>query len=502
MVSMPTAERTLVGEEAIDAAVEDLRAGRILALKALGGYQLLVDATNNDAVQNLRERKARPDKPFAVLVSDIEAAREIVELGRTAIETLESAGGPIVLLDERADSALAAAVSPPTATVGVMLPTTPLHDLIARRSGMPLVATSGNLTDEPIATEDDDAIERLGQIADTFLLHDRPIERHVDDSVAWTIEGQSRLVRRARGYAPMPIPATTSLPTILATGAHLKNTIALSVDRNIFISQHIGDLETMRAERAFEDVIDDLTRMYEAEPTVVAHDAHPDYVSTRYARDPDRFVGARRIAVQHHHAHLASCLADNRTEAPALGVTWDGTGLGPDGTVWGGEFLLGNAAGFDRVAHLRTFPLPGADAAVREPRRSAAGLLHAAGYALEGSSPGLGSFTDDERRLIGQMIDKRLNTPHTSSAGRLFDAVAAMVGVVTTSSFEGHVQWRSSRSVMARRREPTRCPSRTVPMRSSSTGLRCSPAFSRISGRAMNDQWSPLGSTTPWQRRS
>ena len=427
-----------VGEDAIDAVVADLHEGHIVALKALGGYQLLVDATNDAAVERLRIRKARPEKPFAVLTADAHATQRVVEADEVAIDALESAGGPIVLLPERTDSGLAPSISPPTSTVGVMLPTTPLHRLIAERFGKPVVATSGNLTDEPIATDDADAIERLGAIADSFLTHDRPIQRHVDDSVAWIVEGEPRIVRRARGYAPMPIASTRRLPTVLGTGAHLKNTIALSVDRSIFVSQHIGDLETVRAEAAFRDVIDDLTRMYEAEPIAIAHDAHPDYVSTRYAHEADRFPGARRIAVQHHHAHLASCLADNDTEEAALGVTWDGTGLGLDGTIWGGEFLLGNAAGFERVAHLRTFGLPGGEVAVREPRRSAAGLLHEAGIELETSRPGFGSFEGDELRIVGRMIDQGINTPRTSSAGRLFDAVSALLGLVTKSSFEGH----------------------------------------------------------------
>ena len=259
--------------------------------------------------------------------------------------------------------------------LGVMLPYTPLHHLLLQKLGFPVVATSGNLSDEPICTDEDDAVHRLGHIADGFLVHDRPIQRHADDSIAWVVAGAARLLRRARGYAPLPVLLKHEVPSILATGPHLKNTVSLSVGRQVFVSQHIGDLETPEALSAFERVIADFLRLYQVTPAAIAHDLHPDYASTRWAVEQREF-DVPLIAVQHHHAHLAACLAENQVDGPALGVTWDGTGLGTDGSIWGGEFLLGDAQGYERVAHLRSFTLPGGDATVHEPARVALALLH------------------------------------------------------------------------------------------------------------------------------
>jgi len=328
----------------------------------------------------------------------------------------------------------------------------------AGRSIEAVAATSGNLSDEPICIDEHEAVQRLAGIADLFLVHDRPIERHVDDSVAWIVEGAPRLLRRARGYAPLPVLLAQPAPTILAVGAHLKNSVALSVGRQVFISQHIGDLETAEALAAFERVIADFLRLYEATPTAIAHDMHPDYLSTRWAQANDeasmdpgdppgrrtRPAAARQpaplIPVQHHHAHLAACLAENGASGPALGVTWDGTGYGLDGTIWGGEFLLGDAADFVRAAHLRSFRLPGGDAAVKEPRRAALALL----WELYGEAsldmeelPPIRALPVGERRVLGQMLQRGLNTPSTTSAGRLFDGVAALLGLHQQVSFEG-----------------------------------------------------------------
>jgi hydrogenase maturation protein HypF len=318
-----------------------------------------------------------------------------------------------------------------------MLPTTPVHHLLLSRLDGPVVATSGNLTDEPIAIEDAEARSRLGDIAHGYLSNDRPIRRHVDDSVAWILEESPRLLRRARGYAPMPVTVAEDLPAIVAVGAHLKNTIAVSVGRNVFVSQHIGDLETDEAHTAFTEVIDDLMRMYDVAPEAIAHDLHPDYLSTRYALSNPVFSDVPKVGVQHHHAHLVSCLADNATVEPALGVTWDGTGYGTDGTIWGGEFLLGDANGFERVAHLRPFRLPGGETAVREPRRSAAGVLFELGIDLMSAPHGLDSFTERDLGVLTTMLTQRINSPLTTSAGRLFDAASAIVGLATVSSFEG-----------------------------------------------------------------
>jgi hydrogenase maturation protein HypF len=344
-----------------------------------------------------------------------------------------------------------------------MLPYTPLHHLLLRELDFPVVATSGNLTDEPICTDEQEAFTRLGHIADLFLVHDRPIARHVDDSVAWIVRGVPRLLRRARGYAPLPVLVKRELPTILAVGAHLKNTVALSVGRQVFISQHIGDLETPEALAAFERVIADFLRLYEATPAAIAHDLHPDYLSTQWARGKADF-GLKEIAssaipnpqspipeliaVQHHHAHLAACLAENHVlsaaeggaDGPALGVTWDGTGYGTDGTIWGGEFLLGDAADFTRVAHLRPFCLPGGDVAIQEPRRVALALLWelygAAALEMDDLAP-IRAFRLAERRLLGQMLAQGINSPVTTSAGRLFDGVAALLGLHQQADFEG-----------------------------------------------------------------
>jgi hydrogenase maturation protein HypF len=331
-----------------------------------------------------------------------------------------------------------------------MLPSTPLHHLILRDAGFPLVATSGNLSDEPICTGEEQALARLEGIADLFLVHDRPIARHVDDSVAWILRGEARLLRRARGFAPLPIRLRKPLPVILAVGAHLKSTVALSVGERVFVSQHISDLETGESMEAFRRVIRDFLRLYDVRPAAVAHDLHPDYLSTRWAlekwsdsgeggEDP-ALRGVPRIPVQHHHAHLAACMAENGAEGSVLGVTWDGTGYGTDGTVWGGEFLRGSAGGFQRVAHLLPFRLPGGEAAVREPRRTALALL----WELEGAAaldrgdlPSVSSFSEGERRILARMLSGGIHSPVTSSAGRLFDGVSALLGLRQFSGFEG-----------------------------------------------------------------
>jgi hydrogenase maturation protein HypF len=333
-----------------------------------------------------------------------------------------------------------ATVAPGNPHLGVMLPSTPLHHVLLRQLGFPLVATSGNLSDEPICTDACEALQRLGHLADLFLIHDRPIARHVDDSVAWVCEDELRLLRRARGYAPLPIVLSHDVPTILAVGSHLKNTVALSMGRQVFLSQHIGNLDTPEALAAFERVIADFLHLYESMPVAIAHDLHPDYLSTRWAQESAARDSLCLLPVQHHHAHLAACLAENGAPGPALGVTWDGTGYGTDGMIWGGEFLLGTAAHFSRVAHLRAFRLPGGEAAVREPRRAALGLLWEiyGEAALEREDLAcVQTFHPTERRLLAQMLARGVNSPHTTSVGRLFDAMAALIGLHQRVSFEG-----------------------------------------------------------------
>jgi hydrogenase maturation protein HypF len=428
------------GDDALRRTANALRAGQITAVKGLGGFHLMVDARNTEAIARLRERKPRRDKPFALMACNLEQVEGLCEVPPQARELLTAPEAPIVLLQRQPEARVAESVAPGNPTLGVMLPYTPLHHLLLRELDFPVVATSGNLTDEPICTGEGEAIQRLGHIADLFLVHDRPIERHVDDSVVWIVGGEARLLRRARGYAPLPVLTPRPLPTILAVGAHLKNTVALSVERQVFISQHIGDLETAEAMRAFEDVIADFLRLYEATPVAIAHDLHPDYLSTRWAVEQAPLLPCSLAPVQHHHAHLASCLADNGVEGPALGVTWDGTGYGTDGTVWGGEFLLGDAAGFTRVAHLRPFRLPGGDAAIKEPRRVAlATLWELYGDAVlerEDLAP-VRALRPAERRLLAQMLERGLNAPITTSAGRLFDAVAALLDLHQQVTFEG-----------------------------------------------------------------
>jgi hydrogenase maturation protein HypF len=426
--------------EALRLAEEALRAGLIVAVKGLGGFQLLVRAGDEAPVLRLRRRKLREEKPLALLFPGLEPVREVCELDPEEERLLGSPQAPIVLLRRLEQPALriAEAVAPGNPRLGIMLPPTPLHHLLLDDLGFPVVATSGNLSEEPICIDDDVALARLNGVADLFLGHDRPIARHVDDSVARVIDGEAMLLRRARGYAPLPIdpgPLAPSRP-VLGVGAQMKNTVGLSVDGRVLLSQHIGDLSASAAQRAFERVIEDLSGFYDVDPVLVACDSHPDYPSTRWARE----AGRPLRCCQHHLAHVLSCMADNGLQGPVLGVAWDGTGHGPDGTVWGGEFLEVDGSRWNRFAHLRLFRLPGGERAVQEPRRAAVGLLHellgAAAFERRELEP-LRSFTVPERNLLARMLARGINSPTTSSAGRLFDAVAAMTGLRQKSGFEG-----------------------------------------------------------------
>ncbi|MGB6639908.1 MAG: carbamoyltransferase HypF [Thermoanaerobaculia bacterium] len=441
---------------AIHASADALRCGRILALKGLGGFHLMVDARDPKAVARLRRRKARYEKPLAIMLADLDQVQDLCEVSPAAEDLLSSPQAPIVLLRRRPGTQIADEVAPGNPYLGVMTPYTPLHHLLLQAVRIPLVATSGNLSDEPICIDNEEAGERLGPIADLYLVHDRPIARHADDSVAWVVDEEPGLIRRARGYAPAPVTLASSTPTILAVGAHLKNTVAVNLGANVFISQHIGDMETPQAIEAFERVIDDLLRMCEAEPVALAHDLHPDYVSTQWALRATggggsshpadgvlegRLAGIRLIPVQHHHAHLASCLAENGIDdGSALGVTWDGTGYGTDGAVWGGEFLHGSASSFQRVARLRQFRLPGGDSAVKEPRRVALAVLHEtlgeSVWEQEDLAP-IRSLDKAERTLFRRMLETGLGSPSTTSVGRLFDAVASIIDLRQQVSFEG-----------------------------------------------------------------
>jgi hydrogenase maturation protein HypF len=453
--------RALQNNDALLAAAKAIRDGKIVAVKGLGGFHLMVDARSEKAVRLLRDRKHREEKPFALMFPSLEDIKTVCEVSPLEERLLRSPEAPIVLLNKLKiqnskfkNSSLAAPNNP---YLGALLPYTPLHHLLMAELGFPVVATSGNLSDEPICTDEREAVKRLGGIADVFLIHNRPIVRHLDDSIVRVMLDRELVLRRARGYAPLPITLNLQLSTfnsqpILAVGAHLKNSVALSVGNQVFISQHIGDLETEQAHGAFRRVIADFERLYEARPQIVAADLHLDYLSTKYAQGigraelplgqdaQQRVPTVRHIGVQHHIAHVLSCMAENEITPPALGVSWDGTGYGLDGTIWGGEFFLITDKCVERIAHLRPFRLPGGDKAVKEPRRTALGLL----YEIFGDKvwekkklAPLAAFSAAELATLKTMLARGVNSPLTSSAGRLFDAVASLINLRQQMRFEG-----------------------------------------------------------------
>ncbi|HKT89789.1 MAG TPA: carbamoyltransferase HypF [Candidatus Sulfotelmatobacter sp.] len=418
-----------------DTAAALLR-GEIVALKGIGGFQLLVDARQPAAVARLRQRKHREEKPFALMMPSLDLAREYCEISPAEIEVLESQAAPIVLLKPKPGTDIAWNVAHCTPYLGVMLPYSPLHHMLMRECPFPLIATSGNRSDEPIAIGNDEASDRLKNIADRFLMHNRPIVRACDDSVVRLTRGRAGILRRARGYAPLGIRVNRELPPVLAVGGHLKNTVAIAIGRDVFLSQHIGDLETLEARGAFERAIADLCRLYSFKPEAVVCDLHPDYASTHWAEQS----GLPIIRVQHHQAHVAACAAENNLDGPYLGVSWDGTGFGLDGAIWGGEFFSVEGSSFERVAHLRPFRLPGGDVAVREGWRSAASLF----FEVFGSNP-----FDSEHSAVASgkplsgyskvrpLLERGINVVPTTSVGRLFDAVASITGIAQQNRFEG-----------------------------------------------------------------
>lgn len=440
--------------QALAAAAEALRHGSIVAVKGLGGFHLMVTALCENTVRGLRLLKHREEKPFAVMFPTLASLATHCEVSSAEERVLTSPEAPIVLLRRRRDqdalrdlhAAIVPAVAPQNPFLGAFLPTTPLHHLLLRQVSLPLVATSGNLANEPICTDEREALVRLRGIAEFFLVHNRPIVRPVDDSIVRVALGREMVLRRARGFAPLPLPPANSTPSptpvVLAMGAHLKNTVALTVEGQVFPSQHIGDLESEAAFDALRRTAADLQHLYQARPTVVAADLHPDYLSTQYAAHlcQQGHPAPELLLVQHHHAHVLACAAENELAFPVLGVAWDGTGHGSDGTAWGGEFLRVNGAEFVRLAHLRSFPLPGGDRAAREPRRSAIGLLHEGAveaWQLREDLAPVHSWTVRERTVLHRMLSQQLNSPRTSSAGRLFDAMAALLGLRQISRFEG-----------------------------------------------------------------
>lgn len=442
-------DRRVEGEPALAAAVDILLGGGVVAVKGLGGYHLACDALDETAVTRLRARKQRDEKPFAVMAGHTDDVRRFCQVSQAEEQLLTSARRPVVLFEKRADDGPAPAetVAPGMAAYGFFLPYTPLHHLLLRDCGRPLVMTSGNLSDEPIAYRDDDAFERLAGIADGFLIHDRPIHIRVDDSVARAFREQPYPLRRARGYAPLPVTFAGSATQILAVGGHLKNTFCLTRGSRAFLSHHIGDLENLQTLRSLREGVAHLRELFALQPGLVAHDLHPDYLSTRFAREYATAQGLPTLAVQHHEAHIAAVVADAGYPGPVVGVAFDGAGYGPDGTIWGGEIFVGTAGRLTRAAHLAPFPLPGGDAAVREPWRMALVLLDlvraAAGeddawieqrLATLAQWNALGGVP---HALILQAARQGLRSPLTSSVGRLFDGVAALLGLRHYASYEG-----------------------------------------------------------------
>jgi len=422
--------------EALVATASAIREGKIAAVKGLGGFHLMVDARNENAVQALRARKRREERPFALMAPSFEHALYTCSASDVERRLLRSPECPIVLLRRSPGASdIAAAVAPGNPTLGVMLPGTPLHHLLLRELGFPVVATSGNLSEEPICTDEHEAALRLHGIADVFLVHDRPILRHVDDSVVREVCGRELVLRRARGFAPLPISVDRELAPVLAVGGHQKNTIAAAVGSQVFISQHLGDLETEGSYQAFLSTIRAFQSLYDFAPTSIACDLHPDYLSTQHAERS----GLPLVRVQHHHAHILSCMAENHLCPPALGIAWDGSGMGSDGTVWGGEILHVTSAGFHRVAHVRPFRLPGNAKAVREPRRMALAILYEifGDQAFNLDVPPVHAFSTAELKTLQTMLRQRLNAPITTSAGRLFDAFASFLNLRQVASFEG-----------------------------------------------------------------
>jgi hydrogenase maturation protein HypF len=434
-------------DAALQIAADAIRQGKIVAVKGLGGFHLIVDPRSEDAVKRLRVCKGREEKPFALMYPNLELVKAHCEVCELEERLLLSPQAPIVILrrvkqQKYSASLPTSSVAPQNPYLGIMLPYTPLHHLLMVELGFPVVATSGNLSDEPICTDEYEALQRLGNIAHLFLVHNRPIARPVDDSIVRVMMGRELVLRRARGYAPLPISihsqSKISNPKlkILAVGAHLKNTIAVAINQQVFVSQHIGDLDTVPAFEAFKRTVASFRQLYELQPNFIASDSHPNYRSTQFAHQ----LGVPVIPVQHHYAHVLACMAENEVDGSVLGIAWDGTGYGLDGTIWGGEFLQVTDTSWQRVAHLRTFHLPGGEKAIKEPRRVAIGLLYEvfgdAVFEMPNLAP-IQAFSTQELGILQTMLQRQVNTPMTSSCGRLFDAIASILGLRQQTKYEG-----------------------------------------------------------------
>jgi len=431
-VELVLKDRKLLKEEALSETVSLLKEGKILAIKGLGGFHLVCDATNEEAVKELRLRKRREEKPFAVMFPSLEEVKKHAAVSLLEERALTSVEAPIVILRKKAHSNLAPSVSPDTSTVGAFLPYTPLHHLILREFSKPVVATSCNLTDEPIMKDNEEALSVLGKIADGVLIHNRPIVRRCDDSVVRIFSNRQVSIRRSRGFVPLPVilPFELKRP-VLALGVHMKNTVAVGKGNKVYLSQHIGDIDNSLAEEFFEEVVEDMLKLFDVDPEVVVSDFHPGYYSVKYG---ERRFKDRLVKIYHHHAHIVSCLAENEVplDEKVLGLAFDGTGYGKDGTIWGGEFLLADYRNFEREFTLKPFPLPGGDKAVKEPYRVAVSLLLLSGIEPEEVL----SVEPKKLRFVSQMVEKGINSPLASSMGRLFDGVSAILGIKCQVSYQ------------------------------------------------------------------
>ncbi|KXK53356.1 MAG: acylphosphatase [Chlorobi bacterium OLB5] len=421
--------------DAVLNAVKVIKEGKILALKGIGGYQLLCDASNDAAVKELRKRKRRSEKPFALMFHDLESILIEADVNEAEKGLLLSVEAPIVLLKRK--KGIASGISDEcifgNPYLGIMLPYSPLHHILMKELGIPVVATSGNISEEPICINEEQAYIKLGDIADYFLVHNRKILRHVDDSILRISAGNEVMIRRARGYAPLPLVLENiENNTILAAGAHLKNTIALNKGSNVFVSQHIGDLENTESINAYKNVINDIKTFYELKPDIAVCDMHPDYISAKFSDS----LNIPKYKVQHHYAHVLSCMAENRLDENVLGVSWDGTGYGTDGTIWGGEFIVPNGNEFKRAGYFKTFRLPGGESAIQDVWKIGYSLL----YEVFGKEADKLDFLQPagqpEMKIIQQMLEKNINSPVTSSCGRLFDGISAITGIKQHASFE------------------------------------------------------------------
>lgn len=422
------------GQGVIEAIFEKIKDGKIVAIKGIGGFHLVCDATNDSTVALLRKRKRRPDKPFAVMFRDMEQVKGYAEPTVLEESLLLSHSRPIVLIKKK--EGILDAVSPHLKSVGVFLPYSPLHYIILKGLDFPIVATSGNLSGEPIIKENDEALKRLSTISHFILLHNRPIHRRCDDSVVKVVGGYPQIIRRSRGYAPLPVMLPFRLKKrILAVGGHQKNTFAIGFEDRIIVSQHISDMETIESMGYFEEAIDDLISIYKFEPDVIVHDLHPGYETTRWAI---KQRGVEKIAIQHHYAHILSCMAENGLNEKVTGVAWDGTGYGEDGTLWGGEFLTCDINSYERAFHFKPFRLIGGEKAVREPRRIALSILFELfnDKVMDMDIPPVRGFKEKELSLLWIAWHKGINSPLSSSAGRLFDALASFLGILQVCTYE------------------------------------------------------------------